>query len=253
MPQDRTLPARCVLVVDDDPHISEVVEYALSSAGFRVVTSQDGEGAVRIAGEGGIDLVVLDINLPGRDGMWVLRTLRGSSTVPVILLSARDEELDRVMGLTLGGDDYVTKPFSPRELVARVEAVLRRNPATGPGPAPPAGPPASPPTPPPGLLSEGPLALDREAMEASWDGARVDLTPTEFRILLALAMKPGKVFSRDELIGLASPDAAVSDRVVDSHILHIRKKFQRAGGEVIQTRHGVGYRLAPLAGDCGEG
>ncbi|MDR1080400.1 MAG: response regulator transcription factor [Deltaproteobacteria bacterium] len=249
MAKDSPGGARTVLVVDDDPHITEVVEYALRSAGFEVRTSPDGEGAVGVARQGGIDLVVLDINLPGRDGMWVLKTLRGFSRVPVILLSARDEELDRVMGLTLGGDDYVTKPFSPRELTARVEAVLRRDaPAAAPHAAPAPGPAPGP----AGILAAGPLTLDREAMEAFWEGGKVDLTPTEFRILLALAMKPGKVFSRDELLGLASPDAVVGDRTVDSHVLHIRKKFQRAGGEVVQTRHGVGYRLAPLDGG-GEG
>ncbi|MDR1313253.1 MAG: response regulator transcription factor [Deltaproteobacteria bacterium] len=235
---------RTVLVVDDDQHISDVVEYALASAGFKVVAASDGEEAVRLAGAGGIELVVLDINLPGKDGLWALKAMREFSQVPVILLSARDEELDKVMGLTLGGDDYVTKPFSPRELVARVEAVLRRNaPKDGPGAPSGAG----------GLLEAGPLSLDREAMEAFWDGAKVDLTPTEFRILAALALKPRKVFSRDELLALAVPDAAVSDRTVDSHVLHIRKKFQKAGGEVVQTRHGVGYRLAPLGDGGAEG
>ncbi|MDR1042254.1 MAG: response regulator transcription factor [Deltaproteobacteria bacterium] len=232
---------RTVLVVDDDPHIADVVEYALTSAGFLVRCAADGEAAVLAARAGGIDLVVLDIGLPGRDGLWVLRTIRETSRVPVIFLTARDEEVDRVMGLTLGGDDYVTKPFSPRELAARVEAVLRRDTARSAEPTCDAADRA--------LVSAGHLALDTDAMEAFWDGRRVELTPTEFRILRAMALKPRKVFSREELTALASPDAAVSDRTVDSHVLHIRKKFLAAGGEVIRTRHGAGYRLA--SGDGG--
>jgi two-component system OmpR family response regulator len=257
---------RTILVVDDDPHISDVVGYALSSAGFRVVKAFDGEEAVSMVESSDPDLLVLDINLPGKDGMWVCRRIREFSSVPIIFLTARDEELDRVVGLVIGADDYVTKPFSPRELAARVEAVLRRPRATLATPAPPSSKtgtsdPASTPaqgsgsagTGRDGRIAIGSLMLDTEGFEAFWDGSPVELTATEFKLLAALARRPGKVFSRDELLKLVSPDVTVNDRTVDSHILHIRKKFQKAGGEVVQTRHGVGYSLAQPGKPSGEG
>ncbi|MDR1309263.1 MAG: response regulator transcription factor [Deltaproteobacteria bacterium] len=223
-----------ILVVDDDPHISQVVEFALLAAGHEVRTAADAETALAVLRDSPIDLAILDINLPGKDGLWLCRALREFSQAPVIFLSARDEELDRVMGLTIGGDDYVTKPFSPRELTARVGAVLRRNPSF-PARAPEDG----------QTLSSGPLSLDLESVEAFWDGTKVDLTPTEFKLLRILCQRPRKVFSRDEILDLVFPGVAVGDRTIDSHILHIRKKFLRAGAkEIIQTQHGLGYSLA---------
>ncbi|MDR2349206.1 MAG: response regulator transcription factor [Deltaproteobacteria bacterium] len=230
-----------VLAVDDDPHIAEVLEFALTAAGYEVILESTGERAMEVARTASPNLIILDINLPGLDGLHVCRKLRESSRVPIIFLSARDDEVDRVMGLTLGGDDYVTKPFSPRELVARVEAVLRRPGAmTREDPA--ALSEGSPPT----TLRVGHLTLDLESFEARFKDVHVPLTATEFRILKALAKRPKKVFGRDEILNLISPNVNVGDRTVDSHILHIRKKFQKAGGEVILTQHGLGYSLAPM-------
>jgi two-component system OmpR family response regulator len=222
------------MVVDDDPHISEVVEFALTAAGHKVVTAFEAETALNIFRETKIDLAIVDINLPGKDGLWLCRTIRESSQLPIIFLSARDEELDRVMGLTIGGDDYVTKPFSPRELTARVAAVLRRNqtPTVESKESP--------------LITKGQISLDLESLEAFWDNQRVDLTPTEFKLLKILCQRPRKVFSREEILDLVFPGVTVSDRTIDSHILHIRKKFAKVGSkEIIQTQHGLGYSLAP--------
>jgi two-component system OmpR family response regulator len=224
-----------ILVVDDDPHISEVVEYALKAAGHSVRLASDAETGLTICKDDNIDLAIVDINLPGKDGLWLCQAIREFSQTPIIFLSARDEELDRVMGLTIGGDDYVTKPFSPRELTARVAAVLRRNQN------------AAPATPDPQRITFGPLDLDLESVEAFWSGEKVDLTATEFKLLKALSLRPRKVFSRDELLELVFPGVSVSDRTVDSHILHIRKKFARVGAkEIIQTQHGLGYSLQTI-------
>ncbi|MDR2460555.1 MAG: response regulator transcription factor [Deltaproteobacteria bacterium] len=228
-----------ILVVDDDPHIAQVLEFALKAAGFEVICASDGNLALKALVEAKPQLIILDINLPGPDGLWVCRKAREFSDVPIIFLSARDEEMDRVMGLTIGGDDYVTKPFSPRELVARVEAVLRRPKALAEDMGR-ALPPDS------NIINIGPLSLDTESFEASFNGQLVDLTATEFKILLALASRPKKVFSRDALLNQIAPDVIVSPRTIDSHILHIRKKFLPLGAEVISTQHGLGYSLAKL-------
>jgi two-component system OmpR family response regulator len=223
-----------ILVVDDDPHISQVVEFALKAAGHVVRTAFDAETALGIFKSSPIALAIVDINLPGKDGLWLCSAIREFSQTPIIFLSARDEELDRVMGLTIGGDDYVTKPFSPRELTARVAAILRRNQTPTPSP------------PNPQTITHGPLALDLESVEAFWAGEKVELTQTEFKLLKTLTQRPRKIFSRDEILSLVFPGVNVSDRTVDSHILHIRKKFAKAGSrEIIQTLHGLGYGLAP--------
>jgi two-component system OmpR family response regulator len=233
-----------VLVVDDDPHIAEVVEFALTAAGYRVAVAGDAEAALELFKRDEPALAIVDINLPGKDGLWLCRAVREFSQAPVIFLSARDEELDRVMGLTIGGDDYVTKPFSPRELVARVGAVLRRQPAPGPK-TPAAG--VGPADEPGARLAAGGLSLDLESVEAFWEGAKIDLTPTEFKLLKTLCQRPRKVFTREEILDLVFPGVAVADRTVDSHILHIRKKFGRAGAaEIISTQHGLGYCLAKI-------
>ena len=227
-----------ILVVDDDPHILEILEFSLTSAGFAVTAAASGEEALVLFQEQAPALVVLDIGLPGRDGLWVCQRIREQSQTPILFLSARDEEVDRVMGLTIGGDDYVTKPFSPRELTARVQAILRRGgPAAAPPPAEEKG---------AGKWRNGRLRLDPEAHIALWDEQEVELTATEFQLLKTLLARPSKVFTRDELLDLVYRDTVVSDRTIDSHILHIRKKFGARGGkDVIQTQHGVGYKLGP--------
>ena len=228
--------AQLILVVDDDPHIIEIIEFALSAAGFAVLTAAGGEEALELFKDRGPALVVLDINLPGRDGLWVCQQIRAESRVPILFLSARDEEVDRVMGLTIGGDDYVTKPFSPRELTARVQAILRRG-AAAPSPAAQETGEAI-------RWTIGKLRLDPEAHTVWWDGEEVELTATEFQLIKTFLLRPSKVFTREELLDLVYRDTVVSDRTIDSHILHIRKKFGGRGGkDVIQTQHGVGYKL----------
>ncbi len=224
-----------ILVVDDDPHIAEIIDFSLKSAGFFVHRAASGEEALTLYEEITPALVVLDINLPGRDGLWVCQRLREKGQTPILFLSARDEEVDRVMGLTIGGDDYVTKPFSPRELTARVQAILRRG-----------GPPGSKTEEAKEQWRSGKLRLDLESHSAYWAEKPVDLTATEFQLLKTLLARPSKVFTRDELLDLVYRDTIVSDRTIDSHILHIRKKFGAAGEggkDVIQTQHGVGYKL----------
>ncbi len=232
-----------VLVVDDDRHIRDVVSFALRKEGFAVVEAGDGAAALACAEREKPDLLVLDILMPEMDGTEVCRQLRAASAVPIIFLSSRDDEIDRIVGLELGGDDYVTKPFSPRELVARVKAVLRRRAATvvpagdGSGEAPPHQ-----------VLRRGLLALDLDAHVATWDGVAIDLTATEFAMLRTLAERPGKVFTRDNLMERAYDDRRyVSDRTIDSHVRRIRAKLAAAGGAPIETVHGVGYKLTAAA------
>jgi two-component system OmpR family response regulator len=223
-----------ILIVDDDPHISEVVDFALTAAGYQVVSASSAEEGLEIFEKTQPALAIVDINLPGKDGLWLCRAIREFSQAPLLFLSARDDEVDRVMGLTIGGDDYVTKPFSPRELTARVGAILRREKKGTPEPAQETK-----------SISKGSLRLDLESLTAFWDEKKVDLTATEFRIIKVLCLRSKKVFSREELLELVLPGVAVSDRTIDSHILHIRKKFLKAGAkEIIQTQHGLGYSLA---------
>jgi two-component system OmpR family response regulator len=227
-----------ILVVDDDPAIRDVVSFALARAGFATSEAADGRAALeRFAAEGAA-LVILDVILPQLDGIEVCRELRRTSNVPVLFLSSRDEEVDRVVGLEIGGDDYLAKPFSPRELVARVRAVLRRM--------------ASPPPPPevrgdrPALLGHGRLRIDLESLRASWDAHEVMLTATELGILRTLLARPGRVFSRDELMDRAyATERVVNDRTIDSHVRRVRAKFAVLGAAPIETLPGFGYRLGP--------
>jgi two-component system OmpR family response regulator len=225
-----------ILVVDDDPHIRSVLLFALSRDGMEVLEAADGLAAIEVLARHAPDLVLLDLTMPELDGTEVCRRLRQRSDVPVIMLSSRDEELDRVLGLELGADDYVTKPFSPREVVARVRALLRRREGrvvAQPGAS----------------ATGGRLRLDPERFEASWDGRRLALTVTEFAILRALSARPGVVFTRDMLMDVAYPGGrVVSDRTVDSHIRHLRAKLSAAGGAPIGTVHGLGYRYAEDGG-----
>lgn len=222
-----------ILVIDDDPNLREVVRVALELQHFEVIEAGDGKAGLTAFEAQAPQAVVLDLMMPELDGFEVCRRLRAKSRVPIVFLSSRDDELDRVLGLELGGDDYVTKPFSPRELVARVKAVLRRA-------EPPAAPPAAPTA---QVLTRGPLTLDLDAWRATWGGQEVTLTVMEFQLLAALLRAPTRAFSRDELIERAYDGVVVSDRTVDSHIRRVRQKFAAVGGAVVETVHGVGYRL----------
>jgi two-component system OmpR family response regulator len=224
-----------ILIVDDDPHIRQVLSYALGKAGMRTVEAGDGESALAAVAAQRPDLVVLDINMPRMNGLDVCRRLRAGDDVPILFLSSRDDEIDRVLGLELGGDDYVVKPFSPREVVARVGAILKRG----------ARPPAE--KEPQRPVSRNRLRLDPVSWEAHWSDVAVPVTVTEFQLLLLLAGLPAKVFTRDAIIdGLHGPGFAVTDRTIDSHIRNLRHKFAAVGAtDLIETRAGIGYRIGP--------
>ncbi len=238
--RDMAAMAQSILVVDDDPHIRQLLVFALVKAGFETREVADGEAALAAISAGPPDLVILDINLPRTNGLDVCRRIRARADMPIMFLSSRDEEIDRVLGIELGADDYVVKPFSPREVVARVAAILRRTAAgsvqrqTDPG------------------VVRGRLSLDLDGWSARWDDAEANLTVTEFSVLNALAAAPTKVFTRDAIIDrLHGPGFAVTDRTIDSHIRNIRAKFARLGGpDVVETRAGVGYRLGPCLGEA---
>ncbi len=220
-----------VLVVDDEGRIREVVRFALERAGYRVSEAEDGRSAIERFERERPDAIVLDVLIPEPDGLEVCRRIRARSDVPILFLTSRDEEVDRVVGLELGADDYIVKPFSPRELVARVKAALRR--ASG-APAPP----------PAKLLRHGPLALDDERHEVRWGDTPIELTATEFALLRTLLRRPGFVYGRGQLVADAyGLDHHVTERTVDSHVRRIRKKLRDAGADPIETIHGVGYKL----------
>jgi two-component system alkaline phosphatase synthesis response regulator PhoP len=224
-----------ILVVDDEPHIVEIVRDYLKQAGYRVVTSGDGQTALTLARHERPDLIVLDLMLPGGlDGLDVCRRLRqdpGLADVPIIMLTARVEETDKLIGLELGADDYMTKPFSPRELVARVRAVLRR--AKGHGP-------------PPGIVRVGELMVDLTKRSVTVGGQPVSLTPTEFDLLSVMARNPGRPFTRAQLMDLVYDVAyAGYDRAIDSHIKNLRRKIEPDPRQprYILTVYGVGYKF----------
>jgi two-component system, OmpR family, response regulator len=226
--------AHSILVVDDDPHIRDVVRFAFEKTGMAISIAQDGKDALRQFDGRIHDLVVLDIGMPEMDGLEVCRQIRKTSDTPILFLSARDEEIDRILGLEIGGDDYVTKPFSPRELVARVNAILKR--AGGRNET-------------VKVLQHGDLKLDAARHSVLFRDRAVDLTAMEFAILAALLARPEIVFSREQLMGAAyGPQTFVSERTIDSHIRNVRAKFAAAGCEdVIATVHGVGFRLGQKA------
>ncbi len=223
-----------VLVVEDDPNVVALARLYLERDGCRVISASDGAQGLALAREEQPSLVVLDVMLPRLNGLDVCRALRQESSVPIIMLTARVEEEDRLAGLDLGADDYVTKPFSPRELAARVRAVLRRaardNNADEPA-----------------ALSAGPVELDRRARRVAVNGSEVRLTPTEFRLLALLMGQPGRTFTRDEIIDRAlGGDFDGFDRTVDAHVSSLRRKLAAAPGgsaKLIQTVYGSGYRL----------
>jgi two-component system OmpR family response regulator len=231
--------AHRILVADDDPHIREVICFALEKAGMVTDPVADGAAALRQFERKTPDLLVLDVGMPEMDGLDVCRELRKKSSVPILFLSARDEEIDRILGLEMGGDDYVTKPFSPRELVARVNVILRR-----------ARPQAQEEEKPEEALTYGRLALHPARHAAQYDGVDLDLTSIEFSIVKRLMARPAHVLSRQQIMDAShAPNIHVSDRTVDSHIRNIRAKFAAVGcKDAVETVHGVGFRL----GRCGS-
>jgi len=218
-----------VIVVEDDPHIADLIELYLRRDGHRVIQASSGEAALEAAGRERPRLVILDIGLPGQlDGFEVCRRLRAASDVPVLMVTARDDEIDRVLGLELGADDYVTKPFSPRELAARVKAILRRT----------DGPPPVRPT----VLAVGTVEIDAGRREVRVDGRAVSLATREFDLLQFLAENVGLVLSRQQLLdGVWGPDWYGDERTVDVHVRQLRKKLGEA--LPLTTVWGVGYRL----------
>ncbi len=225
-----------VLVVDDDVKTVELVKLYLNRDGYRVLTAYDGVEALRLAREGHPDLIVLDLMLPGIDGLEVCRTLRAESDVPVIMLTARTTDQDKLEGLDIGADDYVTKPFSPRELAARVRAVLRRFPGER-GPD---------------EIKCGQLTVSFLRHEASLAGRPLDLTTVEFKLLGVLAKEPGRVFSRAQLIEKAlGYDFEGFDRTIDVHILNLRRKLELdpSHPRYIKTVYGVGYKLSGVGSE----
>lgn len=220
-----------VLLADDDPALREVVRYTLDRAGYQVVEAADGRRALDQFLRSAPDLVVLDVTMPEMDGLEVCRAIRARSRVPILFLSSRGEEVDKVLGLELGGDDYLVKPFSPRELASRVKALLRRSTAPAPEPT---------------TVSAGEVTLDTEGYRCTAAGRAIELTVTEFRLLEVLVRRPGRVFTRDELVERAYEGPHhVSDRTLDSHVRRIRAKLREAGLDPIETVHGLGFRFGP--------
>ncbi len=228
-----------ILIADDEPHIREVVRFAVQQAGFACVEASDGNEALTLFAAQQPALVLLDIKMPQMQGTDVCRALRAGSDVPIIFLTSCADEIDLVVGLELGADDYITKPFSPRELVSRIRAVLRRvtggrqfqqaEGESGRGD---------------GTLRRGHLCMDTESWEVRWDGQPVALTASEFGLLRTLMSHPGRVYTRDELMDRMYGNARhVSDRTVDSHVRRIRQAFAEVSGAPIATVRGVGYKL----------
>jgi len=226
---------RTILVVEDEMKIARLVRDYLQHAGYEVLVAGDGQSAMSSVRGAKPDLVVLDLGLPGRDGLDVTREIRRTSNLPIVMLTARGEEADRVVGLELGADDYVVKPFSPRELVARIRAVLRRTDSAGLGPG--------------GreVLRVADVEVDLPRMRVTIAGRGVDLTPTEFELLATLVREPGRVFTRGQLLEALHGVAFESyERAVDAHVKNIRRKIEPEPGRprYLLTVHGVGYRFA---------
>ncbi|SDX01237.1 two-component system, OmpR family, response regulator [Ruegeria halocynthiae] len=223
-----------ILVVDDDPRLRELVSITLERAGYQTITARDGQMALTHALREAPDLVVLDVGLPELDGLEVCRRLRARSDIPILFLTARDDEIDRILGLELGADDYVTKPFSPRELVARIKAILKRSTNSG----------AT------AVLRHGPVELDVSGHSVRIDGTILTLTATELSILRRLMQTPEAIVSRPQLIdaiyGAGSP---VADRTLDSHLRNLRRKLGDQGWiGAIETVHGIGLRMGAWRG-----
>lgn len=220
-----------ILLVDDDPRLRELVTLALERAEYTVITAADGQRAITHAAREAPDLIVLDVGLPELDGFEVCRRIRAKSDVPILFLTARDDEIDRIVGLELGADDYVTKPFSPRELVARVRAILKRSNGQRTS----------------DILRHGNLALDPAAHLCRVGEVEVSLTATEFTLLAYMVGQPNHVRSRPQLVAaIWGERSQISDRTLDSHVKNLRRKLAEAGcPDSIETVHGVGMRLGP--------
>jgi len=213
-----------ILIVEDEAKLAALEADYLRAEGFDTDTIADGREVVPSVKRAAPDLILLDLMLPGRDGLEICRELRSFSDVPIVMVTARVEEIDRLIGLDLGADDYVCKPFSARELIARVKAILRRG----------------------RMPVANSLALDEERHRATLDGRELDLTPVEFRLLRTLASAPGRVFSRDKLLEhLYADHRVVTDRTVDAHVKNLRRKLEevRPGQELVHSIYGVGYKL----------
>jgi two-component system response regulator ChvI len=229
-----------IALVDDDRNILTSVSIALQAEGYTVRVYSDGASALKALLDNPPDLAVLDIKMPRMDGMELLRRLRERSELPVIFLTSKDDELDEALGLAMGADDYIAKPFSQRLLIARIRAILRRTDAAA------GRPPADPAEPLAEIIVRGRLSMDPARHRVTWGGLEVQLTVTEFMILEALAQRPGFVKSRDQLMDAAyHDDVYVDDRTIDSHIKRLRKKFRERDPEfkAIETLYGVGYRF----------
>lgn len=216
-----------ILIVEDEPKLAALMRDYLIAAGYATQCLDNGLAVVPAVRASEPRLILLDLMLPGRDGLQVCQELRSFSAVPIVMITARVEEVDRLLGLDLGADDYICKPFSPREVVARVKAILRRSPH---------------------FLAPAAarLHIDEEQYQASLDGIMLDLTPLELRLLSTLARSPGRVFSRDQLLDkIYSDHRVVTDRTVDSHIRNLRRKLEQAcpGEQPIESLYGVGYRF----------
>ncbi|HEY3489505.1 MAG TPA: response regulator [Candidatus Deferrimicrobiaceae bacterium] len=225
---------RKILVVEDEMRLADLLRDYLAQAGYEAHTLADGRDVVPWVRDHAPDLVLLDLMLPGKDGMEITKEIRAFSAVPIVMVTARIEEIDRLLGLELGADDYVCKPYSPREVVARVKAVLRRTAGQS---IPPGG---------------EPLQLDVDRCRATLDGHALDLTAVEFQLLHILAASPGRIYSRGQLMDRIYPDQRiVSDRTIDSHVKKLRRKIAEAGvaGEWVHSVYGVGYKFeGPAAG-----
>ena len=223
---------KTVLVVDDETRIVELARDYLEHAGFAVLTASDGPSALMTARTRKPDVVVLDLGLPGMDGLDVARAIRKESETPIVMLTARDDELDRILGLEIGADDYVTKPFSPRELVARIRAILRRVDRQ---------------VEPSDRIEVAGVSIDVSRMKVEADGRQVELTPTEFQLLTTLARQPGRIFTRSQLLDAIHGVAFESyERAIDAHVKNLRHKLEPdpARPRYVLTVYGVGYRFA---------
>ena len=231
-----------ILIVEDEPSIAENIVYALESDGFAVTTAATGRDALEKAAAQAFQLIILDVGLPDITGFEVCQTLRRTQTLPILFLTARSSEVDRVVGLEIGGDDYVVKPFSPRELAARVRAILRRV--------------SSVPLPPAGSAQALPLVIDEVRCQAVYFGTALTLTRYEFRMLQAFAAHPGRVFTREQLMEASSeePDASM-ERTIDTHIKTLRSRMRAVKGGIdpIVTHRGIGYSLLENWPDAPEG
>lgn len=218
-----------ILVIEDEPKLAQLLMDYLKSSGYETDWVNNGREALPRFNEFKPDLILLDLMLPGRDGLDICKDVRRTSSVPIIMVTARVDEIDRLLGLEIGADDYICKPFSPREVIARIKAILRRVPAN------------SQPMP----QDTGDLKIDPDRFEARWQGQLLELTPAEFRLLQTLASVPGRVFPRDQLIDQVYDDhRVVTDRTIDSHVKNLRRKLSVVNAEdLIRSVYGVGYKL----------